>query len=112
LAGSGEPGASDGIGTSTEFYYPFHLAISSDGSVVYVADKVSCFVVGKHILSGEQAYPNYPIFPLIAILCQNNHRIRMIDTESSLVSTLAGSSEGFADGIGTSAKFDYPRRFT
>lgn len=42
----------------------------------------------------------------------DNHRIRKIDLIANTVSTLAGSSRGFADGNGTAAKFDGPTALT
>lgn len=74
LAGS-TLGFADGTGVSSQFYYPYAVAVDASGNI-YVADR-------------------------------DNHRIRKI-SPTGLVSTLAGGIKGFADGIVTSAKFDYP----
>jgi len=78
LAGSSE-GDADGIGTSAQFYGPD--SITTDGTNLYIADTI-------------------------------NNRIRKIVIVTREVTTLAGSSEGDADGIGTSAQFFYPRGIT
>lgn len=39
---------------------------------------------------------------------QNNHRIRRVSLQSSVVTTLAGSDQGFVDGAATQAKLSYP----
>lgn len=74
LAGSSE-GASDGQGDTAQFNRPFGVAVDVGGTV-YVADK-------------------------------NNHCIRKV-TPEGVVSTLAGGSQGFAEGKGSDAQFDNP----
>ena len=80
LAGvKGTSGTTDGSGTNAQFYYPTGLAIS--GTSLYVAD-------------------------------YGNHAIRVVDTGTAVVTTLAGvkgiSGSGPTDGTGTNARFNYP----
>jgi streptogramin lyase len=82
FAGSGVQGSADGIGTVAQFSLPRGVTVDPQGNV-YVADS-------------------------------NNDNIRKI-TPAGVVSTFAGNgnpqggfSAGFADGIGTAARFDFP----
>lgn len=83
LAGSaGAPGSSDGTGVTAQFYYP--QGITASGANLFVADS-------------------------------GNNTIRKIISSSGVVTTLAGSplnSSGSADGVGHSARFDYPQGVT
>jgi len=75
FAGTGSAGHADGTGTEAQFDLPYGVAVDSSGNV-YVGDL-------------------------------DNHRIRKI-TPAVVISTLAGSTEGFADGTGNTAQFYYP----
>jgi hypothetical protein len=78
LAGCGIAGGSNGVGTFAQFNGPADIAIDASGGTGYIVE-----------FSG--------------------HRVRSIVISSAVVSTLAGSGvAGFADGIGTAARFDLP----
>lgn len=76
IAGTGQAGYADGVGTSAQFNQPVGLTLDASGNI-YVMDYVGS-------------------------------RIRKI-TPGGVVSTIAGSGNvGYADGVGTSASFNYP----
>jgi DNA-binding beta-propeller fold protein YncE len=76
LAGSSMSGSADGMGTLATFNAPRGIALSPDGTFALIAD-------------------------------QSSWRLRRLDVNSARVTTLAGSSQGFADGTGTNAMFSW-----
>ncbi len=128
LAGSSS-GFADGSGTNAQFNKPTGIAIDSSGNV-YVADTVnhkirkidssgnvttfagssSGFADG----SGTNAQFNNPkgisidSSGNVYVADTLNHKIRKIDS-SGHVTTVAGSSSGFADGNVTTAQFNLPQ---
>jgi DNA-binding beta-propeller fold protein YncE len=57
--------------------------------------------------AGVSIAPSDPTFAVVAD--QYSHRIRRIDTATGRVTTLAGSSQGAANGAGINAQFNQPQ---
>ena len=134
LAGSGEAGDADGVGDAAEFFGPNGIAISPDGSALFVADfsnhkirrvEVATGAVTTLAGSGEDGdadgvgaaaefcYPNgiaiSPDSSALFVADFSNHKIRRVEVATGAVTTLAGSGEeGDADGVGDTAQFNGP----
>ena len=132
LAGSGVNGSTDGTGTAATFGNPQGVALGADGAV-YVADTgsnkmrkitvsggvatVSTLAgsgsIGSANATGTAASFMGPAGVAVAadgavyVADRLNTNIRKI-TAAGVVTTLAGSGVGSADGPGATAKFNYP----
>lgn len=124
----GSQGDLDGTGTEAKFNYPYGVATDAAGNV-YVADthnhKVKKITpagvvstvagsTGGHVdatganakfyyLTGLTVDANGNIY----VADKDNHKIRKV-TPSGEVTTLAGSTSGFADATGSAAQFSQP----
>jgi len=128
IAGSGAEGSADGQGTNARFSGITEIAIDSAGNL-YVADtynhrirKIDTSGLVSTIAGSTQGYLDgqgtaalfsapqgitADSFGNLYVADTYNHRIRKI-TPSGQVTTIAGSTEGYADGQGTAARFIYP----
>ncbi len=131
LAGSVQ-GYENGSGANAKFSSPRGLTVDNQGNV-YVTDsgnniirkisptgEVSTFAgstSGYTDGTGADAKFNSPEGITIDsqgnlyVTDSKNHKIRKI-TPTGVVSTIAGSTDGFADGPGADAQFDRPARIT
>ena len=128
LAGSGVYGFADGDGINAKFYFPKGIALDASGNL-YVADDINHRIrkitptgtvttiagstLGSDDGDGINAKFNNPrgvtldAAGNIYVADAGNHRIRKI-TPTGTVSTIAGSTVGVTEGIGTAAKFNTP----
>jgi len=129
IAGDGVKSFADGPAASARFSSPGGLAVA--GGTVYVADtgnnrlrKIVAGVVSTLAGTGVQGDSDGPATSatfrgpmdvevtgaLLLVADQGNHRIRVLDQGSGVVSTLTGSYLGFNDGPLAGALFYYPSR--
>ena len=123
IAGTGVMGFKDGIADSAEFFNPQGIAIDQQGNL-FVADQtrirkitpngiVSTFAGSEFagIANGPADQARFIEIADIVIDQQGNiyaadeNRIRKI-TPQAVVTTIAGSTQGYSDGVGTAAKFN------
>ncbi|EOD23182.1 hypothetical protein EMIHUDRAFT_349742, partial [Emiliania huxleyi CCMP1516] len=134
LAGSGENGDADGVGEAAQLCYPAGIAVSPDGSALFVADvdnhKIRRVEVATGAVTtiagsgdagdtdgvGEAAQFSYPYGVAISpdssglfVGDCSNHKIRRVEVATGAVTTFAGrGDEGDADGVGDAAQFASP----
>jgi DNA-binding beta-propeller fold protein YncE len=133
LAGSGSSGSTNGTGTAASFNTP--AGITSDGTNVYVADsgsnKIRQIVISTGVVttlagSGSAGSTNATgtaatFFGPAGVTTDGTNvyvadelgqKIRKIVISTGVVTTLAGSGNGYVDATGTSAKFNAPEGIT
>lgn len=125
-------GFGDGTGTQARFNTPFGICIDTNGTL-YVADygnqkvrKITQSGVVTTLAGSTQGFSdglgNQAKFNYLRGICvdlnnnvyvadYNNHKIRKI-TQNGLVTTIAGSVEGYVNGLGSQAQFSYPSGIT
>ena len=134
LAGSGEDGDADGVGDAAEFNGPSGVALSSDGSALFVADYDNNAIRRVEVATGavttlagsgikgsadgvgdaaEFDDPSgiaiSPDSGALFVADQGSDKIRRVEVATGEVTTLAGSGEeGDADGVGDAAEFCHP----
>lgn len=130
----GVSGYVNAVGTAAQFAYP--VALATDGTYIYVAgeaaiQKIEISSATVSEVAGQSGTADYvdatgsaARFGWITALAvhagqlysiDDFNNIRKIDLATNAVTTIAGSTSGtagFADGVGTAARFFYPTGLT
>lgn len=132
IAGSGATGFKDGIGSAAQFNGPYTLAVSADGTTLYVADKnnnairkiiLATNTVTTLLGNGKPGTTNGSFFKATLaipeyITLSNNalywteagtNSIRRADLTAQIVSTISGGKKGYQEGDSSSAKWNNPK---
>jgi len=129
LAGSAAIGSVDGSGASAQFNLPYGIAIDSTGNL-YVSEtgshrirKVTSTGVVTTPYGSTQGYLdgtgtaarfNNPLYLALDgydnlfVVEGDNNRIRKVVVTTGVVTTVAGSTAGYTNGLGTNAQFSAP----
>jgi DNA-binding beta-propeller fold protein YncE len=135
LAGSGAAGSSNGVGVQASFNTPLDVAISRSGTFAVASERggsrirfIDLFTSQVTTLAGSGNFTSADgqgtlasfsgpegvaispddLFALVVEWSAPTSRLRHIVIATGVVTTLAGSSTGYADGVGTMAKFNSP----
>ena len=129
LAGNATGAFADGTGTAASFNNPYGVTVIPSSGVIVVGDflnnRIRLVTPGGVVttLAGQTTAGNadgtgasasfngpwgvavIPSSGVVVVADANNSRIRLV-TQAGVVTTLAGSTAGFADGTGTAARFN------
>jgi len=134
LAGTaGSAGSNNATGATARFSSPAGIVVDSTGTNLYVADtgnhQIRRIVASTGVVTtvagsttsgttdatgtsarflGPKALAINSAGTELFVADSGNHRIRKVVISSGVVTTIAGSSNGFADGNGTAAQFSNP----
>ncbi len=132
VAGTAVAGLADGPAASAQFNQPYGVALSSDEKVLYVADYLNHAIraidlATKQVATlagngkagfangrGDQTRFNQPynvkVDPAgrLYVPDQNNHAIRRVDPDGTVLTIAGNGQSGFADGKGAEARFNNP----
>src|SRR6185295_10256995 len=123
IAGSGSPGFSDGDPSTARFNTPSGVAIDDAGNI-FVADtgnaairkitpqgEVSTVIRNRQEVEGNSLSLRHPVGIAIThdgfLFVTHDHGVLKI-TPDGVASAYAGSAMGFADGLGSRARFNGP----